>query len=291
MGPLEVVGPQGPVRIGGAKERLVLALLLLRAGEVVARDALVDALWGEDPPATAVKTLQGHVARVRRALEAVGMAGVLATCDPGYVLSVAADSIDVAGFERHAAEGRGALAQGDPTRASAELGEALALWRGDALADCCSGGWAQAEAIRLDELRLATVEDRIDADLLLGRHGVLVGELESLVARHPLRERVWAGLMVALYRSGRQADAVRGTSADATCSSGSWASSRVGSSVGSRRRSSPATRPWMCPTRSTPCGLRIAPPPSCCRFRSGSRRRRRRSSWAGRTSARPCARR
>ena len=115
LGPLEVAGPDGPVRIGGAKERLVLALLVLRAGEVVSRDALVDALWGDDPPATAVKTLQGHVARVRRALEAVGMAGVLATRDPGYVLSVPADSIDVAGFERHAAAGRGALADGDPT--------------------------------------------------------------------------------------------------------------------------------------------------------------------------------
>ena len=113
LGPLEVAGPDGPVRIGGAKERLVLALLVLRAGEVVSRDALVDALWGDDPPATAVKTLQGHVARVRRALEAAGMAGVLATRDPGYVLSVPADSIDVADFERHAAAGRGALADGD----------------------------------------------------------------------------------------------------------------------------------------------------------------------------------
>ena len=96
-----------------------------------------------------------------------------------------------------------------PTRATAELGEALALWRGDALADCRGGGWAAAEAVRLDELRLSTVEDRIDADLMLGQHGVLVGELESLVARHPLRERLWAALMLALYRAGRQADAVR----------------------------------------------------------------------------------
>ena len=95
------------------------------------------------------------------------------------------------------------------TRAAAELGEALELWRGDALADCRGGGWAAAEAVRLDELRLSTVEDRIDADLMLGQHGVLVGELESLVARHPLRERLWAALMLALYRAGRQADAVR----------------------------------------------------------------------------------
>ena len=192
LGPLEVVGPDGPVRIGGAKERLVLALLVLRAGEVVSRDALVDALWGDAPPVTAVKTLQGHVARVRRALEAVGMAGVLVTRDPGYVLSVPADAIDVADFERHSAAGRGALALADPLRATTELGEALALWRGDALSDCCGGGWAESEAVRLDELRRSTLEDRIDADLMLGRHGVLVSELESLVARHPLRERLWA---------------------------------------------------------------------------------------------------
>ena len=102
-----------------------------------------------------------------------------------------------------------ALVDGDAMRASAELGEALRLWRGDALADCRGGGWAAAEAVRLDELRLSTVEDRIEADLMLGHHGVLVGELESLVARHPLRERLWAALMLALYRAGRQADAVR----------------------------------------------------------------------------------
>ena len=125
------------------------------------------------------------------------------------MLLVPADSIDVTGFERHATAGRGALVDGDASRAAAELGEALGLWRGDALADCRGGGWAGPEAVRLDELRLSTVEDRIDADLMLGHHGVLVGELESLVARHPLRERLWGALMLALYRAGRQADAVR----------------------------------------------------------------------------------
>ena len=209
LGPLEVAGPGGRVRIGGAKERMVLALLALRAGEVVSRDALVDALWGDDPPATAVKTLQGNVARVRRALEAAGMADLLLTRPPGYVLGVVPESIDVTGFERHATAGRNALAEGDASSATAELGEALGLWRGDALADCRGGGWAAAEALRLDELRLSTVEDRIDADLMLGQHAVLVGELESLLSRHPLRERLWAALMLALYRSGRQADAVR----------------------------------------------------------------------------------
>ena len=209
LGPLEVAGPEGRVRIGGAKERMVLALLALQAGEVVSRDALVDALWGDDPPATAVKTLQGHVARVRRALEAAGMTDRLVTRTPGYLLSVVPESIDVTGFERHATAGRNALAEGDASSAEAELREALGLWRGDALADCRSGGWAAAQALRLDELRLSTVEDRIDADLMLGQHAVLAGELESLLARHPLRERFWAALMIALYRSGRQAEAVR----------------------------------------------------------------------------------
>ncbi len=209
LGPLEVAGPGGRVRIGGAKERLVLALLALRAGEVVSRDALVDAVWGDEPPVTAVKTLQGLVARIRRALEAKGLADVLETRDPGYLLRVPVDSIDVTGFERHATAGRSALADGDATGATAALGEALDLWRGEALADCRSGGWAAAQALRLDELRLSTVEDRIDADLMLGQHGVLAAELESLVARHPMRERLWAALMVALYRSGRQAEAVR----------------------------------------------------------------------------------
>jgi DNA-binding SARP family transcriptional activator/tetratricopeptide (TPR) repeat protein len=209
LGPLEVAGPEGRVRIGGAKERMVLALLALRAGEVVSREALVDALWGDDPPATAIKTLQGHVARVRRALEAAGMTDLLMTRTPGYLLGVVPESIDVTGFERHATAGRNALAKGDASSAAAELGEALGLWRGDALADCRSGGWAAAQALRLDELRLSTVEDRIDADLMLGQHAVLAGELESLLARHPLRERFWAALMIALYRSGRQAEAVR----------------------------------------------------------------------------------
>ena len=186
-------GPEGRVRIGGAKERLLLALLVLRAGEVVSRDALVDALWGGDPPVTAVKTLQGHVARVRRALEAVGLAGVLATRDPGYVLAVPADSVDVASFERHAAGGRGRARRRRPDAGNSGVGQGAAAVAGRrVLAHCCGGGWAAAEAIRLDELRISTVEDRIDADLMLGRHGVLVSELESLVARYPLRERLWA---------------------------------------------------------------------------------------------------
>ncbi len=209
LGPLEVVGPDGGVRIGAAKERLVLALLGLRTGEVVSRDALVDGIWGGDPPKTAVKTLQGHVARVRRALEEAGLAGALATRDPGYLLLIPSASVDVTEFERRAGAGRRALHDGDATRARVELGQALALWRGDALADCRGGGWATSEAVRLDSLRVDAVEDRIDADLALGNDGMLVSELESLLAQYPLRERLWAALMMALHRAGRQAEALR----------------------------------------------------------------------------------
>jgi DNA-binding SARP family transcriptional activator/predicted ATPase len=209
LGPLEVSGPGDQVRISGAKERLVLALLALRAGEVISRDALVDALWDDKPPSTAVKTLQGYVARIRRSLEVAGLSDILMTRSPGYVLNVPPDVVDVTMFGQRAEAGRCALAAGDPQQAIIALEEALGLWRGDALVDCRGGGWADTEAVRLDELRWSTVEDRIDAKLALGRHGVLVGELESLVGRHPFRERLWAALMVALYRSGRQADALR----------------------------------------------------------------------------------
>jgi DNA-binding SARP family transcriptional activator len=204
-----MTGPDGRVRIGGAKERLVLALLVLRAGEVVSRDALVDALWADHPPATAVKTMQGYVARVRKALDAAGMPGLMVTRAPGYVLHASSQATDVVSFEAHARAGHMALVAGDGARARMELSRGLEQWRGEALADCRGGGWATTEALRLDEQRLVTLEDRVDADLMLGAHGAAVGELESLVARYPLRERLWAALMLALYRSGRQADAVR----------------------------------------------------------------------------------
>ena len=173
LGPLEVAGPDGRVQIGGAKERLVLALLALRAGEVVSRDALVDAVWGDDPPATAVKTLQGYVARVRRALETRGYGGCLGDARAG-LRAVRSGRLDRRRQLRAARDGR---ARGTRRRRRTRAprpscAEALSLWRGDALADCRDGGWAAAEAVRLDELRLSTIEDRIDADLMLGHHGV-----------------------------------------------------------------------------------------------------------------------
>ena len=210
LGPFEVVGPAGPVILGATKERSLLALLALRANEVVSTAALIDGLWGEDPPATAVKTVHGHVARVRRMLKSAGLADSLVTRDPGYFLSVDPERIDATRFERHARAGRHALARGSARIAEQELASGLGLWRGDALADCRQGSdLIAAEAVRLDELRLSAIEDHMDAQLALGRHTAVVGELEALLIHHPLRERFWHTLMMALYRSQRQADALR----------------------------------------------------------------------------------
>jgi DNA-binding SARP family transcriptional activator len=182
----------------------VLAVLLTRANEVVSADRLIDELWGDEPPGTAGNVLQGYVSHLRKALGP----GVIATRAPGYVVELQAGQLDLHRFEALVEEGRRALAAGNARHAAAQLREALALWRGPALADFAYEPFAQAEIARLEELRLVAVERRIEADLALGRHADLVGELEGLVARHPLRERLCAHLMVALYRSGRQAEAL-----------------------------------------------------------------------------------
>jgi DNA-binding SARP family transcriptional activator/tetratricopeptide (TPR) repeat protein len=209
LGHLEMTGPLGPVPVRGAKERVLLAMLAVRANEVVSAHELIDALWADEPPATATKTVQSHVARVRRALESAGLDGVLVTRDPGYVLRVPADCIDAARFEQRLRAGQQALRDERYEEASRKLAAALELWRGDALADCRSADRLDAEAIRLEELRIGALEDRIDADLGCGRHAALVAELESLVTRHPLHERLWGALVIALYRSERQGDALR----------------------------------------------------------------------------------
>ncbi|MBD0348469.1 MAG: AAA family ATPase [Thermoleophilia bacterium] len=195
--------------IGAAKQRALLAVLLLHAGEVVSTDRLIDALWGERPPNTAAKALQVYVSQLRKALgdEASGQPA-LATRAPGYSLEIPPDALDIMRFELLCEEGRGAGAQGRPEVATARLREALALWRGPALADLAFEPFAQPHILRLEEQRLAALEDRIDADLALGRHGALIGELESLVAEHPVREGLRGRLMLALYRAGRQADAL-----------------------------------------------------------------------------------
>ena len=193
LGPLEVAEQNTAAALGGVKQRSLLAVLLLHANEVVATDRLISELWGESPPATVAKSVQSYVMRLRRELGPER----LHTRPPGYVLNVAPDELDLAVFERLRGEARRA----EPARAAQKLREALALWRGPPLADLAYEPFAQTEIARLEEMRLAALEERIDADLADGRHGDLVGELEALIVDHPLRERLRAQLMLALYRS------------------------------------------------------------------------------------------
>jgi DNA-binding SARP family transcriptional activator len=200
LGPLEVVRDGRALELGGVKERALLAVLLLHANEVVSTDGLIDRLWGGEPPATVAKALQVHVSRLRKSLGAEAVV----TRSPGYLLRVEPGDFDLHRFEALFGGAQGA----EPEEASTLLGDALALWRGPALADFAYEPFAQAEISRLDELRLAALEQRIEADLALDRHGQLVAELERLVAEYPLRERLRGQLMLALYRSGRQAEAL-----------------------------------------------------------------------------------
>jgi DNA-binding SARP family transcriptional activator len=200
LGPLEVTGGDGPLELGGIKQRSLLAVLLLHANQVVSRDGLVDTLWGASPPPTYNKSIQVYVSRLRKAIGE----DRLVTQAPGYVLHVEPAEYDLARFERLAGEARGA----PPESAAAKLREALGIWRGAPLADLAYEQFAQVEIARLDELRLAVLEERIEADLALGAHSQLTGELEVLVAAHPLRERFRHQLMLALYRCERQAEAL-----------------------------------------------------------------------------------
>jgi predicted ATPase/DNA-binding SARP family transcriptional activator len=212
LGPLEVDAGGERLRLGGARQRAALAVLLVSANEPVSTDRLIDALWGEHPPGTAKTALHGYITQLRRVLEpgrrkrAAGE--VLVTTPAGYVLQVADGAFDRDRFERLAGEGREALSAGRATRAVELCRAALALWRGPALAEFAYEAWAQAEAERLEELRLTCLEEGIEADLRLGHYAELVPELEALVAEHPLRERPRAQLMLTLYRTGRQAEAL-----------------------------------------------------------------------------------
>ena len=200
LGPLEVVEGDRSLPLGGHKQRSLLAVLLLHANEVVSSERLIDDLWGEAPPATAAKSVQVYVSGLRKQLGE----GRLVTRTPGYVLRVDPSELDVARFERLVAEARSAR----PERAAEKLYDALALWRGPPLADLAYEPFAQEEITRLEELHLGAVEQRIDAELATGRHADVVAELEALIGRHPLRERLRGQLMLALYRSGRQAEAL-----------------------------------------------------------------------------------
>jgi DNA-binding SARP family transcriptional activator len=204
LGPLEVWDEGVEVSVGGPKPRALLALLLLHPNEVVPADRLIDELWGEDLPERAAAALRVNVSRLRKALPQ----DVMMTRTPGYLIRVEPDDLDLDRFERLVDEGRSLLARGLPAGASVRLRDALALWRGPALADLAYESFAQAAIARLEEIRLTAIELRIEADLAVGRHDELVGELEALVAEQPLRERLRGYLMTALYRSGRQAEAL-----------------------------------------------------------------------------------
>jgi DNA-binding SARP family transcriptional activator len=206
LGPLEAFDGERRISLGGARQRAVLALLLLHGNKTVTRDVILDELWGESPPPTAAKVLQNCVSALRKEIQ--GGADTLRTVGGAYALHLSPDELDRDRFERLLAEGRAAMAIGDYADAAERLRDALALWRGSPLSDFAYERFAQEEINRLEELHLEAVEERIDADLGLGRHVEVVPELEVLVARHRLRERLHGQLMLALYRSGRQAEAL-----------------------------------------------------------------------------------
>ena len=199
LGPLEVIAEGRPVALGGAKQRALLAVLLLHSNEVVSRDRLIDELWGASPPDTARAALQVYVSQLRKALGR----DLILTQPPGYLVRVSDGELDLHRFEQLVAAARAE----EPVQAARLLREGLALWRGAPLAEL-GDSFAPAERARLEEQRLAALEQRVEADLALGRHAEVVPELEGLVRQHPLRERVRGQLMLALYRCGRQADAL-----------------------------------------------------------------------------------
>ncbi|MDX6513750.1 MAG: hypothetical protein QOE36_3254 [Gaiellaceae bacterium] len=210
LGPLEVRGDDGaPIDLGGRQQRLLVAFLLLHENEVVAVDRLVDVLWTDRPPASAVKSVQIQISRLRRALDGGTDEQRLRTHGNGYVLAVRPGELDVDLFHDLLQEGRSRLARGDPKGADETIRDALALSRGAPLADFTYDDFAQPEIARLGELLLSALEEGFDAGLALGRHAALLADLEARVVAHPLRERLRGQLMLALYRAGRQAEALR----------------------------------------------------------------------------------
>ena len=210
LGPLEVTAGGQPLEVGGARARAVLAMLIVHANRVVPADRLAEELWPGQPLGKAAASLQVRLSELRKAFRSAGEADRLVTRPPGYLLRVAPGELDAARFAALAAQAGAALAGGDPSAAAGQLDEALALWHGDPLAGLDAAPFARAEAGRLAEARLAALESRAEAALACGQPpGGLVAGLETLTAAHPLRERLWGQLMLALYRAGRQADALR----------------------------------------------------------------------------------
>jgi DNA-binding SARP family transcriptional activator len=209
LGPLEVTVTGHPLAIGGARTREVLALLLLNANRVVSADSLADQLWPNLTRERATANLQVRLAELRRALRSFGEDDRLETRTPGYVLHVGPDELDALRFEELVGAGRDALAAGEPDDAVRLLDRSLGMWRGAPLADVSETQFVSAEQTRLEEERLGALELRIDALLGCGRHQQTIAELEMLTTIHPLRERLWYQRLLALYRSGRQAEALR----------------------------------------------------------------------------------
>ena len=205
LGPLEVVGDDGPLKLGGIRQRATLAILLLSADRVVPIDRFADDLYGGEPPVTAVTQVQRQVSELRKLL---GAESSIETRSPGYVITLDPGQIDLQRFERWMGEGTASLADGDALTAVEHFSRALSLWRGDALADLASEEFARAAVERLEELRIEATQQRIEAELRLGRSADLIPELETLAAEHPLREPVHAQLMRALYAAGRHAEAL-----------------------------------------------------------------------------------
>lgn len=205
LGPLEVVHEGSRIAVSGTRQRELLALLLLHPGQVVSSDRLMDALWGDSQPAAGATALRVRVSQLRKALGPAG--GRVITRPPGYALLVESDELDLQRFERALDRAAAALPD-EPAAAADHALTALSLWRGEPLADVAYSSYAQAAIARLEELRARALEVRFEAELALGRHAQVVGELQQLVSEHPLRERMWGQLMLALYRDGRQADAL-----------------------------------------------------------------------------------
>jgi DNA-binding SARP family transcriptional activator/tetratricopeptide (TPR) repeat protein len=209
LGPLEVLDEGRLVALGGSKQRALLGVLLLHANETLSTDRLIDELWPLQPPATAAKTVQVHVSRLRKALAGDGREGPIATRAGGYRLEVDPERIDARRYERLVADARSAIAADRPAEAAAVLAEARGMWRGPPLADLSYEPFAQGEIARLADLRLAAHELQVEARLALGAHAEVIGELEALIVEHPYRERLRGQLMLALYRCDRQAEALQ----------------------------------------------------------------------------------
>jgi DNA-binding SARP family transcriptional activator len=207
LGPLEVVEDGNPVALGTLKERLVLAVLLLHANEFVSRDRLIDDLWGEAPPPTARKAVNVYISQLRKTLGRGGH-DPIATASGGYRLRLEPEQLDAERMQQLLEQARESVSKGEHADAAERFRSALALWRGPTLAGLQLESLGGDEVARLDELRLAALMDRIDCDLAVGRHEQVLGELKVLVREHPLRERLRAQQMLALYRADRQADAL-----------------------------------------------------------------------------------